>query len=318
MTHTSVTTTPSGQTKPIVFFGTEDFSADSLEALISRGYVISAIVTKPDTRRGRGKQLVAPRVKEIGIAHNIPVWQPAKLSAITDDIRQLDAPIGVLVSFGKIIPQDIIDLFSPGIINVHPSLLPQYRGPSPIETAILNDDSETGISIMQLSAAMDAGPVYTQTTVPLRSDDTAPLLYEQLGRQGAELLANTLPDIIDNSLHAAAQNDTQATYCQLISKTDGVIDWSSESAARIERKLRAYLGWPGCTATLGSMQVVITGARIATDLPSATPGQIHADKTHLFVAAADNTWLEVLSLKPVGKKEMPIRAFLAGYRDKLA
>lgn len=300
--------------KTILFFGTEDFSAHTLEALISHDYHIGAIITKPDTQRGRSKQLVKPRVKEIGEQHNIPVWQPAKLSDIAHDIVALDRPVGVLVSYGKIIPQSIIDLFSPGIINVHPSLLPRYRGPSPIESAILHGDSETGISIMQLSAHMDAGPVYFQETIPLAGNETAPELYSSLGQRGAELVATVLPQILDGTLPAVPQQEQAATYCQLIAKQDGEIDWH-KAAAQIEREVRAYAGWPGSRTQLGSVDAIITQVCITT-LPSPVAGEVRVVSDNLYVGAAD-AWVEILSLKPIGKKEMPARAFLAGYKDRI-
>ena len=141
----------------IVFFGTEDFSLVALEALVEAGFPVEVVVTKPDMPKGRGHVLTEPLVKTFAKKHGIQVWQPAKLNDINDDIAKLNNPIGVLVSFGKIIPQKTLDLFTPGIINVHPSLLPKYRGPSPIEAAILMGDQETGVSIMRLSAQMDAG-----------------------------------------------------------------------------------------------------------------------------------------------------------------
>ena len=177
--------------RPIVFFGTEDFSAISLAQLLKHGFPIRLVITKPDSRRGRGKQLCQPAVKQLALTHDIPVLQPTKLRDIIPDIQALDQPVGVLVSFGKIIPQVVIDCFFPGIINLHPSLLPRYRGPSPIESAIANRDTTTGVSIMQLSAAMDAGPVYAQLTHPLRGDEQQLELYSTLGQLGSKALCNS-------------------------------------------------------------------------------------------------------------------------------
>lgn len=294
--------------KTILFFGTEDFSAYTLERLINSGFTIGAIITKPDTKRGRNKQLVKPHVKAIGEAHNIPVWQPHTLNEIADDIRAFDSPVGVLVSFGKIIPQSIIDLFSPGIINLHPSLLPRYRGPSPIESAILNGDDKTGVSIMQLSTAMDAGPVYLQDEVSLDGHETAPNLYESLGKRGAQLLVDTLPAIIDGSLEPIPQDDAIATYCQLIKKTDGIVDWS-KPASQLEREIRSYIDWPGSHATLGNIEVIITSAHIEND--NHIPYQLN-------LRCGDSRYLSIDTLKPIGKKEMPVQAFLAGYKNRIS
>ena len=310
MTHTS---------KTILFFGTEDFSATTLEELIHQDYSIGAIITKPDTRRGRSKELVAPQVKRIGELHGIPVWQPKKLSDIAGDIAEFDDPVGVLVSYGKIIPQSIIDLFTPGIVNLHPSLLPKYRGPSPIETAVLNGDGETGISIMQLSAAMDAGPVYLRETVSLQGNETAPELYKSLGARGAELLASCLPQILDGTLPAVPQDNDSASYCALIAKEDGQINWQQQTAEQIERKVRAYSDWPQCRAVINGIEVIITSAHIAAS-ESGTPGTfsvVRNDDTLSLVVTTREASLCIDRLKPIGKKEMPIGAFLAGYSNKL-
>lgn len=301
--------------KPIVFFGTEDFSLATLQALIDADYPVRAVVTKPDQPKGRGHHVIAPPVKVIAQQHNIAVWQPQRLADIADDITALGDPIGVLVSYGKIIPQGIIDLFSPGIINVHPSLLPLYRGPSPIEAAILGGDQKTGISIMQLSAAMDAGPVYTQVSIPLTGSETATELYQSFGAMGAKLLVEVLPRIINGSLTGTPQQDDQATYCSLITKADGHIDWQ-DPAATIDRQIRAYIQWPQSRARIGQLDVIITQAEI-TDTPSSeTPGSLTLTNTDLFVHTGDYL-LRITSLKPLGKKEMPVQAFLAGYRAQL-
>lgn len=290
----------SGPINPIIFFGTEDFSAISLQALIDANFPVAAIVTKQDSKKGRGRKLVPPAVKVIGEKYGIPVWQPSTLSDITADITALQPVTGVLVSFGKIIPQSLIDLFTPGIINVHPSALPKYRGPSPIESAIINGDTTTGVSIMQLSAKMDAGPVYTIAPRPLAGTETQSELYETLGTIGAKTLVDTLPVILNGALTPTPQEESRATYCQLINKTDGVIDWS-EPAATIERKIRAYQGWPGSRATIHGHDCIITSA------------QLSAVATALSMKCGDGQFISIDSLKPAGKNTMSASAFLAGY-----
>lgn len=328
--------------KKIVFFGTEDFSLGTLTKLIETGYQISAVVTKPDSKKGRGQTLIPPAVKVFAEQHDIPVWQPSKLAEITELIRSLQPVVGILVSYGKIIPQSIIDLFDPGIINVHPSLLPRYRGPSPVETAILQGDSETGISIMQLSAKMDAGPVYQQRAyIKVTAKDA---LYNNLSIVGSEMLAEALPLIVDGSIVATPQDDAEATYCRLIQKSDGVIDWT-KPADVIEREINAYSGWPGSRMTLGGVDVIVTVGRSVYPVPyeSSTAGtpyvytdlykspnsfttptdegdsvNITSDYPLLYVVAGKEeaglqTYLEIVSLKPLGKKEMSAREFINGY-----
>lgn len=292
----------SGQTADIVFFGTEDFSLYSLTALVEAGFPIALVITKPDTARGRTQTLTAPAVKTYANQHDIPVLQPTAIANIIPTVQALKHPVGVLVSYGRIIPQSIIDLFTPGIINVHPSLLPRYRGPSPIESAILHQDSQTAVSIMQLSKAMDAGPVYKQTLYPLTGRETRPELYEALGALGAKQLVACLPSIQGGSLLPIPQDDTQATYCQLLRREDSVLDPTKLTAAQADAHIRAYLGYPGSRLHLGAVEVIVTRSHV-----SATP-------TELSITCSDGNYLVIEQLKPVGKKEMPARAFLAGYK----
>ena len=318
MKTTSPTTPHSGQTNRIVFFGTEEFSAASLQALIESNYQVAAVVTKPDSRKGRGQTLVPPTVKLIANRHNIPVLQPSKLSEITDIIISMQPVAGVLVSFGKIIPQATIDLFSPGIINVHPSHLPKYRGPSPLEAAIINGDEETGISIMQLSAAMDAGPVYSFTPYVMHGDEVQTSFYETMAERGAQALMEALPFILDESLVPRPQNDEEATYCQLIQKSDGIINWN-QPAINIERMIRAYHGWPRNRTIIGDIELIITKAQTVVSEHQKQPGTFEIIDEHegTAIVYASEDALLIQSVKPVDKKEMPIRAFLAGYKQRL-
>jgi methionyl-tRNA formyltransferase len=286
----------------IVFFGTEDFSLTALTGLIEAGYPIAAVVTKPDSKKGRGQQLVAPQVKVLASRYNIPVWQPQRLSDITADVQALGPVTGVLVSYGKIIPQAIIDLFTPGIINVHPSLLPKYRGPSPIESAIKNGDAITGVSIMQLSAQMDAGPVYAAKEHPLIGTETRPELYHALADIGTNLLLESLPKIIDGSLLPTPQNEQAASYCQLLQKSDALLDVTALTAEQAERNIRAYSGFPKSKLTLLDQTVIITKAHTAAQ-----------QKTPLDVLCQDGAYLCIDELIAPSGRRMDAQAYLRGY-----
>lgn len=298
----------------IVFFGTEDFSLISLKALVDANFPIVAVVTKPDSPKGRGHVMTPPAVKSFALEHGITVWQPQKLSDINEEIAKLNKPIGVLVSYGKIIPQTTLDLFVPGIINLHPSLLPKYRGPSPIETAILMGEEKTGISIMQLTAEMDAGPIFQQIEIPMSGNVTAEQLYDSLGKKGSDLLLQVLPSIADGSLVPESQNDSLATYSKILKKSDGNIDWNEE-AEIIEARIRAYISWPQSHTKLGNIEVIIAKAQ-AIDANYGNPGNITVNNNELIIDAGLGA-LRILELKPLGKKEMPISAFLSGYRTQL-
>jgi methionyl-tRNA formyltransferase len=293
MTHTS---------KPIIFFGTEDFSVTALTGLIEAGYPIAAVVTKIDSKKGRGLSLSPPKVKVIATQHNIPVWQPQRLSDIASDIKALAPVAGVLVSFGKIIPQSIIDLFEPGIINVHPSLLPKYRGPSPIESAIANGDNETGVSIMQLTAAMDAGPIYTAKKYTLQGIETQPQLYQDLASLGTELLLENLPQTLSGELAGMPQDDSKASYCHLLQKSDSLLYPSQHTAIEAERLIRAHLSFPRTRIVLAGQAIIITKASV-TKQP----------ETLLDLQCKNNTYLHIESLIAPSGRTMTGKAFLNGY-----
>ena len=288
--------------KPIVFFGTEDFSLTALRGLIEAGYMIAAVVTKPDSKRGRRQQLASPEVKSFALERGLTVWQPLKLSELTTDIQTLGPVAGVLVSYGKIIPQIVIDLFSPGIINLHPSLLPLYRGPSPIESTIKNGDSQTGITIMKLAAGMDSGPIYTQIVYPLDGTETRPQLYEALAEVGTTALISALPAILDGSLTATAQDESRATYCQLLDKQAAWLRPTELSATAAERLVRAHLGFPKTKLNLLGHDIVIIKAHLALE-----------PKTPLDILCQDGAFLSIDELMAPSGRQMSATAFLNGY-----
>lgn len=289
---------------PIVFFGTEQHSLVTLKTLHDAGYPIAVVITKPDAPKGRGKQLAEPAVKTFAHAHDIPVWQPQKLADIANCIETLGAPIGVLVSYGKIIPQRIIGLFRPGIINLHPSLLPAYRGPSPIEAAITNLDTATGISIMKLDADMDAGPVYHQETVPLLGTESRAELYDQLFWLGSQKLVELLPRIADGTLQPTPQDHQAATYCSLLSKDDAVLDPSTLTATQAEARVRAHLGFPRTKLTYNDQTLIITATHVS-DAPQTALDRICADGAYLVIDQL---------IAPSGK-QMTAEAFLRGHQS---
>lgn len=238
---------------------------------------------------------------------------------VTGSLKELGAHesrLAVLAAYGHIIPQSILDEFPLGIINIHPSLLPQYRGSTPIEQVILDGLTKTGVSIMRLEAGMDTGPIYRQKTVHLTGAESKMDLAEQLQKLGAELLVEILPAIAEGSLKPRQQpHPDRATYTRLLEKNDGIIDWQ-KPAEQLEREIRAYLSWPKSQTTLGDIPVIITSAKPVAIDGQVTPGTLMIEKSQLFVGTGKD-WLEVLSLQPLGKKEMPISAFLAGYRSRL-
>lgn len=301
-THTSKIAMTSGTKHPLIFFGTEDFSLYSLRALIENGFNVVAVVTKPDAPRGRHRTLTAPTVKIYAAEHNIPVWQPTKLKNIINDIKLIKNPAGVLVSYGKIIPQSVINLFTPSIINVHPSLLPKYRGPSPIESAIANRDKTTGVTLMQLTKDMDAGPIYYQTLYNLNQSETRPKLYKTLGQLGATILTTKLPDILNGTLQPTPQDNTNATYCQLLSRNDTDLDLAVLTPDQAEARIRAHLGFPRSRVAIGSHKLIVTKAHTTVNA-----------KTPLDLPCANGAFLSIDELVAPSGKTMSADAFLRGY-----
>lgn len=225
------------------------------------------------------------------------------------ELRPHKSKVAVLAAYGRIIPQSVLDQFPLGIINVHPSLLPQYRGPTPIEQAILDGVPKTGVSIMRLTARMDEGPLYKQKTVHLKGNESKAELTTLLQQLGSELLIEVLPDIANGSLKPHQQpHPDRATYCRLLTKEDGIIDWS-KSAEQLEREIRAFAGWPKSRTILGDKEIIITKAEVVDE--SGTPGEIRASNKEIIVYCAEKA-LKILKLKPAGKGEMTTEAFLAG------
>ncbi len=288
--------------KPIIFFGTEDFSTISLQQLIDDNFNIVGIITKPDSKKGRGQKIQPPKVKIIGEEYNIPVLQPQKMNEIIDFIHNFDKPAGVLVSFGRIIPQNIIDLFTPGIINVHPSLLPKYRGPSPIESAIFNGDSETGVSIMQLSAKMDAGPVYIQEKISLDDTITASQLYTLAGKMGARLLSSHLDAILNQNLLPEPQDEEETVYCQLLSKIDALLNSQTMTAQQAEQQIRAYEIFPKTKIEISGFLCIINEANV-----------VDAKATPLDIEFKDSKYLRIKKLTALSGKQMNADSFINGY-----
>ena len=305
--------------KIIIFFGTDAFSASALRSLIEAEYEIGAVITKPDSKSGRGQHLTSPLVKDIALQHGIPVWQPTKLIDVIDDIKAVVAvsdSIGVLSSYGRIVPQAIIDLFNPGIINIHPSLLPLYRGPSPIETALSNGDSQTGVSIMKLTAEMDAGPVYAQEVYKLDGTETAPQLYETLSALGGRMLVETLPSIIEANLLPSPQSNA-AVYCYLLKKEDSLLVPSEMTAVQAERQVRAYLNFPKTKLHLTRSDkdknengdIIITKAHVSV----IENEELVAAEKDFVVAFKDASYLIIDELIAPNGKKMSGQAFKNGY-----
>ena len=254
--------------RKLVFFGNERLvsgldhtETPVLQALIDAGYDIKAVVANDSGPRSRKPRPL--EVAELAKQYDIPVHLPERPMDIYDTLAAYGADAGVLVAYGRIVPQKLIDLFPFGIINIHPSLLPKYRGPSPIESAIANGDESTGISIMSLTAKMDAGPVYHQVEFNLPKYETSPHLSQKLATLAATELMAALPRIFDGSLKPTPQDESKATYCQLITKADAKLNPSAHTAEQAERLVRAYKAFPRARLTIAGQDIIILQAHLS-------------------------------------------------------
>ncbi|CAN5197734.1 methionyl-tRNA formyltransferase [soil metagenome] len=299
----------------IVFFGNErlatgvETNAPVLQSLIAAGYDVRAVVTQHE--HGKSRKPRELEIAAVAARHNIPVLLPNKMSDIADDLKAMQAEAGVLIAFGKIVPQSIIDIFQRGIVNIHPSDLPKHRGPTPLESVILAGDEQTAVSLMSLGAKMDAGPIYAQQAVALTGKETKQQLADTLLGIGQQLLIQHLPAILGGAMAPTPQDDTEATYDSLITKDAGVINWQS-SAVEIECQIRAYASWPKSRAEIGGRDVVITAAHVLPEA-SGVPGVIWLHEREIGMHTGDGV-LVIDQLVPAGKKPMSGSDFLLGYK----
>ena len=241
----------------IIFMGTPDFARDSLEAIHKAGHTIKAVITVPDKPKGRGMKLIPSEVKEYAIENHLPVYQPDKLrdnQEIIDMIKKINPDIICVVAYGKIIPKEILSLPKFGCINVHPSLLPKYRGSSPIQSAILNGDKETGVTTMYLNEEMDAGDIILQTKVKIGEDETSGELWNRLSKIGAELLIKTLKEIEEQKAPRIKQGNN-VTYSKMLDKSIAKIDWENKTAKEIKNLVRGLNPIMGAYSTLNGKKI---------------------------------------------------------------
>jgi methionyl-tRNA formyltransferase len=302
----------------IIFFGNERLAtgvstnAPTLQALVQAGYNVAAVVSHHEATQSRNARDL--EIAKVAQQHKIPVLLPRRPLDVKEKLKAYKPTIGVLVAYGKIVPQSIIDLFPCGIVNIHPSLLPLHRGPTPIESVILEGAEQTGVSIMRLVKAMDAGPVFGQKIIPLSGKEDKQTLANTLLGEGRNILLELLPEIINGSATITPQDESKATFDSLLGKNDGALDWR-KPAERLEREVRAFLEWPKSRSHLGDKEVVITKTHVVMSEVGA-PGEVTVQGKELLISTGYGA-LAIDRLKPVGKQEMTVEAFLAGYGKTL-
>lgn len=295
----------------IIFAGTPEFSVAPLAALLNTEHTIVAVYTQPDRPAGRGRKLTASPVKQLAQERSIPVFQPKNFKEEADlsQLEGLDADLMVVVAYGLLLPQRVLDAPRLGCINIHASLLPRWRGAAPIQRSILAGDDETGITIMQMEAGLDTGPMLLKKSCPISDQDSGGSLHDRLSPLGAEALLEALPGIADETLQAEIQDDSKAVYASKLEKSEAVIDWS-RSANELSRQVRAFNPWPVAqTVHDGKVLRIWDGVNLDGG-DGAPPGKVLSCAKHGIDVATGDGVLRIKSLQAPGKRAMSAADFL--------
>lgn len=306
----------------VVFMGTPEFAVPTLEALIAHHEVI-AVVTQPDKPKGRGKAMACPPVKETAMAHDIPVYQPVRVreESFVGTLRELQPDVIVVVAFGQILPESILNIPPYGCINVHASLLPKYRGAAPMQWAIINGEKETGITTMYMAKGLDTGDMIDTVVIPIDPKETGETLHDKLSAAGGKLILQTLEELEAGTAKQIPQDDAKSSYAGMLTRELGEIDWT-KSAVEIERLIRGLNSWPSAYTYLHGKTLKIWDADVAqsdarqeeTALSKTAPGTVTAVKKDCFYVQTGDGQLKVNEVQLQGKKRMSVQAFLLGNR----
>lgn len=300
----------------LVFCGTPRFAVPTLEKLVASGYRVRLVVTQPDRPKGRGLELVPSPVKQSALKLDLPVAQPEKIKTnkeFRDQLVAIKPGAIIVVGYGRIIPQWMLDLPPLGNINLHASLLPKYRGAAPIQWAIANGETVTGNTTMRIDAGLDTGDILLQQQISIASDDSSETLAPKLAAPGAELMIETLQGLEAGTIQPRKQDDTQATLAPILKKEDGLVDFS-RTAQEIYNRLRGFQPWPGAYTRFRGKNLQVLNARPAS---AAVPrGEVKTLADCLVVGCGQNTALELLELQLEGKKRTQAKEFIHGYRPQ--
>ena len=298
----------------IVYFGTPAFAVPTLAALIRSHHPVVALVSQPDRPRGRGQHMAATPTKEVAIRSQIPVLQPTRLrdQAFLDQIAALQPDLGVVAAYGRILPDALLRLPRLGMINVHASLLPRYRGAAPVHRAVIAGDEVTGVTIMRVVTELDAGPILATVSRPIGPDETSVDVERGLAEHGAGLALDAVDRLAHGPVVEVAQDDEGATYALKLLKSEGPIDWSLPARA-IHNRVRGLQPWPMASAVLDGVRVLVRRTAVDDVQAGAAPGVVvEARGDVLAVAAGDGKVLRIVQLQPEGRRPMSAREFLSG------
>ena len=299
----------------ILFMGTPEFAVPSLNALLGAGHTVCGVFTQPDKPKNRGMKLLPSPVKVCALSHEIPVFQPAKMrdGEALGYLRELDPELIVVAAYGKILPSEILDYPVKGCINVHSSLLPKYREAAPINWAILNGEAVTGVTIMHMAPALDAGDIIAQASTPIGADETAPTLTARLAELGAELLVSTVEAIGAGTAARTPQDEADSTYAPMLSRELSPMDWS-KPARTLHDQVRGLLPWPAAVAEFGGIRCKVFSTDLPLQTTDAAPGTIlEAGKRGIDIACGGGTVLHIDELQADGGKRMKAADYLRGH-----
>ena len=299
----------------VVFFGTPRFAVPTLEALLASSHQMVGVVTQPDRPRGRGQKVTAGPVKALAVQHGLPLLQPATLrdGAITSDLAAWQPDLGVVAAYGQLIPNALLAIPRFGMINVHPSLLPRYRGAAPVHRAVIAGDAETGVTIMRVAAKLDSGAMFARTTRAIGADETSDALEDALAVTGARLLVEVVDQLAAGTAHEEPQDERLATYAARLTKDEGLVDWTLP-ASRIHDRVRGLFPWPHAYSFVDGRRIIIWRTSPLPAAMTALPGTvIHAGGDGLHVATGDGRALALLELQSEGGRPLPAADFLRGH-----
>ena len=300
----------------VAFFGSPLEAVESLETLLAAGHELAVVYTRPDRRAGRGNKLAQTPVKTAALAAGLEVRQPQSLreAGALEELARVGADLFVVVAYGRILPPAALEIPRLGTVNIHPSLLPTYRGPSPVQTAILDGAAHTGVTLMALDEGMDSGPVIRRSEPePMDGSERAGELMCRLFSTGAAMLPETLERLADGDLAGEAQDEALATFTKIVKRSDGEADWSV-AARQIERMVRAYGPWPGVFTSWNRRTVKILDAAVSGESSGAQPGSVYRDGERVLVATGDGS-LELRRVQLEGRRPMAVEDFLRGQPD---
>jgi len=302
----------------VVFFGTPQFAVPTLRRLLDSSHSVAGVVTQPDRPRGRGQKVTHAPVKALALERGIAVYQPDRLKPpeVADTLRDWHADLGVVAAYGRIIPEHLLTIPRFGMINVHASLLPKYRGAAPVHRAVMSGDDQTGVTIMRVVKELDAGGMFAKVTRAIGPAETSDVVEAALADMGAELLITVVDQLASGTAHEEPQDHTEATYAPRLTKEEGLIDWT-QAASAIHNRVRGLYPWPHAYTFLNGTRLIVLRSAVATRTANAStssPGTILGATSEAIHVMTGGNELAILEVQPEGRRAMRVHDFLLGHR----